>query len=188
LVLPACGGDGAGGGGSCGAVQPCGGSLIGTWTVNDSCQSVTDFTFDMACPEASIDQSAIITSGSLTFNADMTVTVNLSQSGTLRVTAPLSCLTQVTTCDEYASVFSPGPPDATTTCTTVAGNACDCTLVYATPQTTSGSGTYTTTGSTLSWTLSGDSDGSYCVQGNTLHLMALNPVTGEIARDLIATK
>ncbi len=187
-VLPACGSSGGDAtGGSCGAVQPCGGSLIGTWTVKAACQPVEDFTFDMECPGATLDQSAHITTGSLTFNADMTVTASFTQSGSLRVTAPLSCLA-LATCDEYASLFSPAPPDATTTCTTVGGNTCDCTLVHSMPQSASGSGTYTTAGNTLNWTLPGAPSSSYCVQGNTLHLMDVDPTTGEITRDMIATK
>jgi hypothetical protein len=186
-VVPACGSSGDASAASCGAVQPCGGSLIGTWTVQAACQPVEDFTFDMECPGATLDQSAHITSGSLTFNADMTVMTSFSLSGRLRVTAPLSCLA-LATCDEYASFFSPGPPDATTTCTTVGGNTCDCTLVRSMPQSGSGSGTYTTAGYTLNWTLPGAPSSSYCVQGNTLHLMDVDPTTGEITRDMIATK
>jgi hypothetical protein len=168
-------------------VEPCGGSLLGTWTLQAACQPVEDFTVGEECPGATIDQSAHITSGSLTFDADMTFTASLSQSGTLRVTAPLACVAAAT-CDEYASSIVPSSPDDTTTCTTVGGDTCDCALVHPMPQIRSTSGTYTTAGNTLNWTSPSAPSSSYCVQGNTLHIMGTNPTTGEITSGLVATK
>ena len=186
-VLPACGSSGDGSAASCGTVQPCGGSLLGTWTVQAACQPVEDFTLGEECPGATLDQSAHITSGSLTFNADMTFTSSLSQSGTLRVTAPLACVAAAT-CDEYASSIVPSSPDDTTTCTTVGGDTCDCALVHPMPQIRSASGTYTTAGNTLNLTSPSASSSSYCVQGNTLHIMGTDAATGEITSGLVATK
>ena len=186
-VVPACGSSGDASAASCGAVQPCGGSLVGTWTVQAACQPVEDFTSGEECPAATIDQSAHITSGSLTFNADMTFTSSVSQSGTLRVMAPLACVAAAT-CDEYASSIVPSSPDDTITCTTVGGDTCDCSLVHPMPQIRSASGTYTTAGNTLTLTSSSAASSSYCVQGNTLHIMGTDATTGESTRDLVATK
>ena len=74
-LLAGCGGSSdGGGGGSCGKVSPCGGSLVGTWTITASCESVSNFTVGAECPGATIDESQITTSGTLVFNADMTFT------------------------------------------------------------------------------------------------------------------
>ena len=61
-LLAGCGGssDGGGGGGSCGKVSPCGGSLVGTWTITSSCESVSNFTVGAECPGATIDESQIV--------------------------------------------------------------------------------------------------------------------------------
>src|SRR3954470_13029143 len=72
-LMAGCGGDGKGGGAaSCGKVAPCGGSLVGTWTVSSSCDSPTNFTGGAACPGATIDESQVKVTGLLTFGADMT--------------------------------------------------------------------------------------------------------------------
>lgn len=191
-LLAGCGGDGKGGGAaSCGRVAPCGGALAGTWTVSSSCDSPTNFTGGVACPAATIDESQVKVTGLLTFGADMTFATSISQSGTLRFSVPVECMasTGAGGCDELASLVSPGPPDAMTTCTMM-NATCVCTLVYAGSLATNSNGTYTTAGSVVSATDDAGytADSSYCVQGNALHIVRVDATTGEITSDLVATK
>lgn len=120
----------------------------------------------------------------------MTVTSNSSVSGTRRFSLPLACAATaaVGSCDDYASLVVPAPPVATTTCPTN-GSACDCTMVYAAPMTSSGAGTYSEEGNvvTLSSTDSAP-DLGYCVQGNTLHLIETDSATGAFVGAFVATK
>lgn len=189
-LLAGCGSS-DGGGGSCGKVSPCGGSLVGTWTITSSCESVSNFTFGAECPGATLDESQVTSSGTMTFNADMTVTSSLSVSGTRRFSLPLACgeAAAVGSCDEYASLIVPAPPEATTTCPTV-GSACNCTMVYAVPTTSSGAGTYSAAGNLVTLiSPAGDPvDFGYCVQGNTLHLIQTDPATGAFMGAFVATK
>lgn len=72
----------------------------------------------------------------------------------------------------------------------MAANTCACTMDYTTPMTANSSGTYATAGTVITVT---DADGtttdaSYCVQGNTLHLVGVDPTTGAIIDDLVATR
>lgn len=188
-LLAGCGGSSGGdGGGSCGKVSPCGGSLVGTWTITSSCESVSNFTDGTECPGASIDESQIVTSGTLVFNADMTFAASPTTGGTRRFNVALACVAGVGSCDNYASLISPAPPDATTTCAT-AGNACNCTMVYAAPMTNVQAGTYSTQDNVL--TLRPGIDAivlGYCVEGSTLHMSRTDPATGAVVNDLVATK
>ena len=80
----------------------------------------------------------------------------------------LACVAGVGSCDDFASLISPGPPDATTSCAT-AGSACNCTMVYVAPMASAQAGTYSTAGNVL--TLNLNSPGAdaialgYCVEG-----------------------
>jgi len=180
VLLAACS-DNSGGSGSCGNVQPCGGSLVGAWTLQSSCESIANFVSAVDCPGASLDQSMVVTSGALVFNADLTYTANTSVSGTRKIRAPLECISAAS-CDEYAMLLVPGPPIATTTCTT-AGNTCDCTMVYSTPEVGGNDGTYSTSGTTITAAPTGGipSDAPYCVQGNTLYVNEVDGTTGFVA-------
>jgi hypothetical protein len=190
-VMAGCGGDsgGAGAAASCGKVAPCGGSVVGTWAVASSCESPSNFTSGVTCPAATIDESQMVVTGTFAFNVDMTFATTVTQGGTLRFSVPLDCLVTVSSCDELASGVSPGPPEATTTCTTTS-TACVCTIDYVNPMIVSTGGTYTTAGDVLTATddSGAASDVSYCVQGNALHLVGLDATTGEIIDDVVATK
>jgi len=189
LALLAGCGDSSGGSGSCGKVSPCGGSLVGTWTITSSCGSVLNFTNGTECPGATVDESQIVTSGNLAFNADMTFTTSATIGGTRRFNVALACVAGVASCDEYASLISPGPPDATTTCMT-AGGACNCAMVYTAPMGAAQTGTYTTAGNVLTVTPTGGDpiELGYCVQGSTLHMVDTDPATGAVVSDFVATK
>ena len=100
-LLAGCGGSSSGGGGeTCGKVSPCGGSLVGTWTVAALCESVSNFTGGTECPGATLDESQIVSSGTLVFNADMTFTTTVSTGGTRRFNLALACAAGAGSCDE----------------------------------------------------------------------------------------
>jgi len=190
-LLAGCGGSSGDGGGSCGKVSPCGGSLVGTWTITSSCESVSNFTDGTECPGATIDESQLVTSGTLVFNADMTFTVSGTIDGTRRFKVALACVAGVGSCDDFASLISPGPPEATTSCAT-AGSACNCTMVYVAPMASAQAGTYSTAGNVL--TLNLNSPGAdaialgYCVEGSTFHMSRTDAATGAVINDVVATK
>jgi hypothetical protein len=81
-----------------------------------------------------------------------------------------------------STLFVPGPPIATTTCTT-AGNTCDCTMVYSTPEVGGNDGTYSTSGTIITAAPTGGipSDAPYCVQGNTLYINDVDGTTSFVA-------
>jgi hypothetical protein len=188
---------GGGGGGDCGKVMPCGGDIVGEWTFKSVCTDTTmmgDLTGGL-CPSAAIDVKSEI-SGSVTYDASMTYSQDMTISGTADVTVPASCLMQggfTLTCElaqialnsELAEtgIFESG------TCKS-AGSGCSCTLVMS-PQTSNQSGDYTTAGTQVTHTPSGGVAAveNYCVQGRTLHIVNLNPSDDtKILSDRVATR
>ena len=192
MLLAACGNgnDNGSGGGTCGKVQPCGGSIVGNWTIRSSCESVVSFTGGVDCPGAVVDDSMKVTTGAVIYSADASYTINTSRSGTIKFQVPLAC-TSFVTCDDYAATITPLPPTATTTCATLAADVCDCELVYSGTLSAADFGSYTTDGDTL--TLTSVIGGSqivekYCVQGNELHLLLMDVLSGPITAGIVATR
>lgn len=189
-LLAGCGGDDQVAA-SCGKVSPCGGALLGTWTVASACDIPNDLTAAGDCPAAAIDRSPVRAkaTGSLTFYSDMTFATSISQVRTQHFTVSLDCVPTLRDCDQVASSYTTEPPGVTTTCTTMS-SICVCTMAYAETTTTTRNGTYTTAGTALAMRdYSGyTADRNYCVQGNTLHLVGVDATTGEITDDVVATK
>ncbi len=174
---------------SCGKVAACGGDIVGTWTVQGACTigSLATQTFGGSCPGAT-SSSAGTASGTITFNADMTYTAKITESGSETLEIPSSC-TMGASCSELQAAFqqtAAADGDAglslTGTCTTVS-SGCSCTI--SVPSTTDDeSGTYSVSGDSLTLNTSqGTSSanigsGTYCVQGNTLHLISVSSSAG----------
>ncbi len=87
--LASCGGSG----GSCGNVQPCGGSPVGNWTIASYCTNSVTAGQSSSCPGVTENVSGFRESGTLMLNADMTYTQNIMVSGALLISYPQSCLT-----------------------------------------------------------------------------------------------
>ena len=167
--------------GDCGAVEPCGGDVVGIWTIQQSCESETsapDF-----CAQATMDTSGLVFSGTLTYDADLTYSASVKQSGTLSVTLPSPCLTingVTLTCQQLASKFTANLSSAivgTVTCSAV-GTGCGCAFT-AQPQTAEKSGTYKLSGTSIVTsppigTAAGD---PYCINGGRLHLLTVSAPT-----------
>lgn len=195
--LVACGGSGGlesdagtgGGGGTsgqaCGAVAACGGAVVGKWNVTDTCAvSVIDLGNICSGITASL---ALSVSGGVTYNADLTYAQTGTQGGTVRYHFPTACLSGQTCAQLQAALVSPNVATAmgfsfqSATCSAETGG-CVCDAVIANVSAAE-TGTYVTTGGTLSTTHQGTTDDSpYCVNGATMHQMppAGQGVTGAI--------
>src|SRR5262249_34120182 len=79
-----------GGGGSCGTVQRCGGDPTGRWKFTSQCADASMAFADAFCPGATGSVAGLQASGMVTFNADMTYSVSLVQTGTISMTIPTS--------------------------------------------------------------------------------------------------
>jgi hypothetical protein len=197
-LVPACGDES---GGSCGKVQPCGGNLVGNYSVSAACS--TDPTggmdFGFNCPEASVGTPAISVSGSASFNADLTYTMATTLSATAKVMFPPSCLAPQTggltlTCDQInqlVPLLIASMPGTIQSATCAGGDTCTCTVTLV-PQMTSESGTYNTSGNTLTTidTSTGQVfGGQYCVQGNEVHYIQVDAtMPSTIRTDTVLTK
>ena len=174
-TVPSTGGEG---GASCSNVVPCGGEVVGTWTVTSSCLKVSgqvDLSmFGLGCASAPVTGSLLVT-GTWTAGSDGMYVDHTTTTGNEVLSPPASCLdvsgTHVT-CDLLASVFL-GLGYATVDCTPAASGGCTCS---ATVQQSGGmgqvafaastGGTYATSGNLV--TIDGEAKHRYCVSGNTM--------------------
>ena len=184
---------GFGGAHKCGEVAPCGGDVVGNWTVSDACidpsqvdtseldsikQSCAGFTYG----------TTVDVSGTAAFTTT-TYDVNIETTAVITMHFPKSCLGGVT-CSAFEQLLGAyiTGSDAAFSCT--GSSDCNCTLTQAAPQMESG--TYTTSVSTLTMTPddgSGASSTPYCVQGSTFHLISLDDTDNtKIVADIVGTK
>ena len=173
-AVSSCGG----GSGSCGKVAPCGGDVVGNYNITSACLTLSSMDMPLeGCPGATVNTSGIRVSGSASFNADMTYTLNETISASASETIPASCLTMngiTLTCqqlDQAIQQLVTENPGVFQSAHCSGASSCICSFTLA-PVTTNDSGTYTTSGTTL--TLSGGGGGEYCVQGNELHLISID--------------
>jgi non-reducing end alpha-L-arabinofuranosidase len=177
------GGGGGSAGGACPNVTPCGGDLVGTWTVSSSCLNVTgqlDLTLVGAgCASAPVTGSLEV-SGTWTANSDGTYTDGTLTTGSEQFTLAPDCLvisSAPVTCAGVGSILASLGYD-TVTCTDATGGGCACsatvhqtgTLGWVSPA-ASTSGNYTTATNVV--TISGDAGDAtypYCASANTLTL------------------
>lgn len=142
--------------------------MVGTWTISGGCYDlsgvdITSFTGGQ-CPSASVSPS-VQAEGTLAVQSDGTYHVELSVSGSIAVSFPVSCLPNgLTDCAQLDNAARQ------VTCTGAAATGCTCSA-QVTPVTDTEDGTWTTSGSVFSTTPAnaGATPGvqSYCVQGST---------------------
>jgi hypothetical protein len=162
---------------------------VGTWTITNACLtqpmsdagSAPDAAGSVpdaggACPGMVLKVTGTSTSGTVTFNANMTYSTTLMITAMATDAVPASCLTvgaTMITCSQlqaYLNTQGDGgsPP---TTCTPATSGGCDCSITRITNETSMG--TYSTSGDsvTLTPTSAGSSPSTdnYCVQGNKLY-------------------
>ena len=194
------GAQGSGGtssGGQCSNVAPCGGDVVGAWTVASSCITVTG-SLDLSlagagCPSAPVTGSLKV-EGTWTATADGKFTDNTVTTGSEQFTLGPSCLvisSTPVTCDGAASLLASTLGYSEATCNPIAGGGCNCS---ATVKQTGGLGVlsmspstsdrYKTSGNLL--TLAGDlgdTEYEYCASGNKLTVtpkVATPTLTGTI--------
>jgi len=196
-IVSGCGG-GSGGAASCGALEPCGGDPVGTWKLTGGCfdDAIVTMSYQEAtCASATATAKITSSAGTVQFKADRTyVVTGFMASTVVTVDFPATCLNGIT-CADIQSTFRASPSTASATCTGT--STCQC-MVPLQGDTTSESGTYVINGTSLDTTPSDGSDPdtiSYCVKGNTLHLIELDTTMNmgpmgqaTIVADLLATK
>jgi hypothetical protein len=164
---------GSGGGASCTSMSACGGDIVGTWKVTDSC-AVANINLDNICAGA----SAVLTyaiSGTLTFNADGTIVQALTGTILAHEHYPSGCQPGGKTCEQFGQgAAAAADAGVTGSCSTDAAGACDCDFVE--PGKVDDPGvSYSTSGGTLTTVAQSGrtSTAAYCVKGNVLEEMAL---------------
>jgi len=191
-VAPGDVGGSSGSSALCRNVTPCGGNVVGTWTVTSSCLTVgggLDLTMlGIGCTSVPVAGSLQV-SGTFTAKSDGSFVDNTTTTGSEQFTLAPSCLQisgTTVTCDNIGVIF-PAIGFASATCTSTGGGFCNCTgtvnqnggigLVDWNAATT---GSYSTSSDVLKTT-----DGSsswpywYCASGNTLTMTpnTMSPTT-----------
>ena len=166
---------GSGGASSCGTA-PCGGDIVGDWTITESC-----LTFPMEspiadCPSATVNTSGFDVTGNISYRSDLSYSGTLTIGGSFALTLPPSCLTvqgitltcgQVDQAVKQAMIDMPDPTIQSVSCT--GSGSCVCTF-QLTPMPGTTAGTYTTSGTQL--IEDGTSTSNYCAKGSELHVMS----------------
>jgi hypothetical protein len=167
---------------TCSSMEPCGGDVVGSWTVTSSCLTVTG-ALDLSlvgagCPSGPVTGSLQV-NGTWTANANGTYTDSTVTSGDEQITLTAACLvisSTQTNCAGAASLLPSGLGLFQLTCPSAAGGGCNCsgtvkqtgTIGFASPAPTT-TGNYTTSGSVITITGdSGDTQYAYCVSGNKM--------------------
>ncbi len=190
VFLSACGSSGSG---TCGKVAPCGGDIVGDWTIVDACLSFNgasplgDF-----CPSGTVDAGGINASGMVSYRSDLTYSATITLSGTIALNIPISCLTiqgvtltcaQLDQAAKQALIDNPDPSIQSIGCE--GPGDCVCTA-QMTPQTSMSNGSYTTSGTSL--IQNGGAASTYCVQGSELHVMSMSMGSLNVSGDTVLQK
>jgi hypothetical protein len=188
IVVLGCGGASGESRGTCGRIEPCGGDLVGSWKPAGSCFDPPTFLRQIAsvvgieCPSGemlSVQSSTLNRSISATFAADGTYSGLSQTTGMLAFDVPRACLASGTCGDldsAFAPLVQPGVVFDTAACT--GDTMCTCTVTenLGDPE----GGTYTIAGSmleTTSYTAGTVTQTPYCVSGNLLHLVNVDPAS-----------
>jgi hypothetical protein len=178
LCVIGCGGGSGsttGGSGTCGKVEPCGGTLTGSWVFTGECVNAASLQPEarVLCAQASIGIPSVNFTGTLSFNGDMTYSISETVDARVPWNIPATCTGGMTCPDFGTDLEEEMSSGETFTCTGSGACACTQTALLNTNDT----GTYSTTGSTLLLTSASTGmtiGGGYCVQGSTLHLITLD--------------
>jgi hypothetical protein len=159
------------GGASCVSVPACGGNIVGTWRVTQSCVTATK-DLSSTCPGATTEITFVV-AGTITYNADGTyVSTPVANPATVHEYFPAGCMPFGLSCDQLGQSSFDAGGMTSGACSMDATGACICDGTIPTTA-TGDSGTYSTSGGTLTLMKDGGtSSSSYCVQGNLLYEMA----------------
>lgn len=167
---------------NCSAPPPgCGGDVVGTWQIEQSC--IATLVGTASCPGLTADGTGLTQTGRVTYGADLSYSSTTSISGTLKTVYPSSC-TSGYSCDDLATALSAASPSgySAPNCTTLS-NGCACTFQVS-DQTSVETGTYALNGNVLTQHRSSGTsiDIDYCVRDRSLTLASQNPGTGTQAQ------
>lgn len=155
----------------CASFKPCGGSLIGEWTIRDSC-------YQEGGPPLKVQECMLAPppgpryeTGTFRFREE-SFSMHLVGSASWSPTYSESCLSQMkATCAEINTRLSQDGYGFSGTCTPASSGGCSCSITEH--LTANDSGTYAVSGSTLRTADSATSferTWEYCVQGDTLRI------------------
>jgi hypothetical protein len=188
----ACGGDG----GSCGTAA-CGGDVAGNWQASSACVDKATLNMEFlagimgSCPDASLGNVSMTPHGTVAFTADMMFTGTLVVDSRLDMVLPAACTNGASCADLTAALQGALVGTNGVTSATCAGTSgCTCTLAQ-TVDSINDSGTWATSGSTLTVTgaTNGAQAGPYCVKGSALHLLQFDSGTMmKVVGDIILNK
>jgi hypothetical protein len=198
LGLGGC--SGTSGGQSCGTVDPCGGDVVGSWSIVDSCLSATgmfttqkqalfaQFCVGNGTGAVSGDTATASWVGAWSFDASANYAVSILET----VHESFSCSDgeTCTTLDSEIKMAQASTPTMQSAGCQQVGNACKCTVDWATFNDEAGS--YTAAGTAISLaptTGAATSQIGYCVTGNTMHWIPTTDAhSGPPFPDLIAER
>ena len=161
-----------GGSASCPTVSPCGGNIVGTWKVTQTCITETADLSNECTGGAGTSASAnvaLMFSGTVTYNADGTYTSALTGTDMGQEHYSSGCAPLGLTCAQIGQEVIDG---GSVSCSTDTAGTCNCDSVVPLTSTNNTPGTYSTSGDTLTTTPgSMPSGASYCVQGSVLYII-----------------
>src|SRR5580765_6728977 len=192
LSFAAAGCGGSGGGNTCG-VTPCGGDVVGTWVGSSACIDRALLNADIApalkgsCPTATVAAVSLMPTGMLALAADMSYTGTLAVNTMLDINYPASCVASSTCAEVTAPLRTAVGTNGIESVNCPDTAACTCTIVQ-TIDIVNATGTWATSGTTLSFANAPGGDGPYCVQGSSLHMIALDATGTKIVDDIVLGK
>lgn len=190
---------------ACGQVTPCGGDVVGSWSIVSSCLSPTgmfaadqqrffaQFCADTANSSSPVsdDQTSASWTGAWSFSSTMSYTVSILAT----VHESFTCNdgeTCATLDSEIKAAQASYPTIQSASCAAGSGSGsgiCNCTVVWASQN--DESGTYVNQGTALSLAATGlpTAQIGYCVAGNTMHWIPTDSVaSGPPFPDVVAER
>ena len=162
------------GGGACGTVEPCGGSILGTWKIENTCLLNGGLVADASaiCATATLVSTGISGMGMVTWAQDGTYRATGTLSVAFKLTIPNACFAPDKNCAGVDAEMRANATVTSTGCAT-SGTSCVCQFSSVVGDQT---GTWSVSGTTLTQTPTGDTEtmDPYCVVCDELHDIAFD--------------
>ena len=157
--------------GSCPNLTPCGGDIVGEWTLKEVCFDIAPPAALLAlCPDATFRVSPATATGMVSFKADNTMSSSATISFQEFVGFPNSCLT-ADECTAFGNQISTAAGVTGGQCSYDASTGCSCSLTSNQPSMSTGTYQVQGTNVTVTNATSGATEvDSFCVSGDTLRV------------------